>query len=390
MIRQDCLQPKPTRLSKRAAGLAMGVLLVAGAAAADGELTPRGDPELGALLATVHAAHEAPALAVALVRGDDIVSATIGHRRAGDAAEVELDDRFHWGSLTKSMTAVVAATMVEQGELDWRIPVAGALGIARPDPALEPVTLRDLLEHHGGLRANPGQPFSFMVPEPNGIDRETRRELARVFLQSPPEHEPGTRFLYSNLGYIIAGTLLENVADQPIESLIEDRIYRPLEMANSGFGAPANGLQDPDLQPWGHREDGTPVPPGPGDDNPAWLTAAGRAHGCVTDLARYARFHLRCPPGQIVEQPDLVRDLHRPRENAEEPAACGWFVLRRGWAGGRVLTHTGSNTMFYAVIWLAPEIDTALVALSNIGGKPGAEATDAACAAMIGAFIRDR
>lgn len=366
--------------------LAVGGPCLAGAH----ELTPRGDAELGALLAAVHAEHQAPALAAALVRGDDIISAAIGRRVAGDGLEVELEDRFHWGSLTKSMTALVAATMVEQGDLTWQAPVAGTLGIRRADPALGQVTLRDLLEHHGGLRANATQPLSFMAPDPNGIDLATRRELARAFLQRPPEHEPGTRFLYSNLGYIIAGALLEEVAEQPIESLIKDRIYRPLGMGNSGFGAPANGSRDPGSQPWGHRADGTPVPPGPEDDNPAWLTAAGRAHGCVTDLARYARFHLRCPPGRICRQPAAIRDLHRPREGARESVACGWFVTRRDWARGRVLTHNGSNTMFYAVIWVAPEIDTALVALSNIGGEPGAKATDAACAAMINAFIRGR
>ena len=354
------------------------------------ELTPRGDPELGALLAAVHAGHEAPALAAALVRGDDIIAAVIGRRRAGDGSEVELEDRFHWGSLTKSMTAVVAATMVEEGDLSWQVPVTEALGIRRPNEALRKVTLRDLLEHHGGLRANATQPLSFMVPEPNRIDRGTRMELARTFLQSPPEHEPGTEFHYSNLGYIIAGTLLEQVSDQSIESLIEERIYRPLEMTNSGFGAPASGQRDPESQPWGHGADGIPVPPGPGDDNPAWLTAAGRAHGCVTDLARYARFHLRCPPGQIYRHPATIRDLQRARENSKESAACGWFVRRRDWASGQVFTHNGSNTMFYAVVWVAPEIDTALVALGNIGGEPGAKAADAACKAMIDVYIRGR
>ncbi len=383
-------QPRPGPRPQWSLTLITLAMLVAGADAAD-DLTPRGDAALGALLAEVHAGHEAPALAAALVRGDDIISAAIGLRRAGDGSEVELKDRFHWGSLTKSMTAVVAATMVEQGKLEWQTPVARQLAIRRPDPRLERVTLRDLLEHHGGLRANATQPFSFMVPEPNGIDRATRRELARVFLQTPPEHDPGTRFHYSNLGYIIAGALLEETADQPIETLIRDRIFKPLEMTNSGFGAPANGIDDPDSQPWGHRDDGTPVPPGPGDDNPAWLTAAGRAHGCVTDLARYARYHLQSPAGLVCLESETIQDLHQPRSEAAEPAACGWFVSRRTWARGRVLTHTGSNTMFYAVIWLAPEIDTALVAVSNIGGKSGAEATDAACAAMIDAFIpRDR
>jgi hypothetical protein len=48
-----------------------------------------------------------------------------------------------------------------------------------------------------------------------------------------------------------------------------------------------------------------------------------------------------------------IRKLHTPPDDRDY--VCGWQVLQRGWAGGRALTHSGSNTMWYLVMWLAPK-----------------------------------
>jgi CubicO group peptidase (beta-lactamase class C family) len=58
-------------------------------------------------------------------------------------------------------------------------------------------------------------------------------------------------------------------------------------------------------------------------------------------------------------------------------------VTQRLWGGGKVLTHTGSNTMFYTVIWIAPEKDFAVVVSTNIGGSRAEKGTDAAAWALI-------
>jgi hypothetical protein len=62
----------------------------------------------------------------------------------------------------------------------------------------------------------------------------------------------------------------------------------------------------------------------------------------------------------------------------------GWLVTERPWGGGRVLTHAGSNTMNYAVAWLAPRRDFAVLAATNLGGNKAASACDEAAAALIG------
>ena len=59
------------------------------------------------------------------------------------------------------------------------------------------------------------------------------------------------------------------------------------------------------------------------------------------------------------------------------------------WGGGEVLTHGGSNTMFYSVIWLAPKRDFAVVVCTNVGGDPGTKATDQAAARLIQDYLKE-
>jgi hypothetical protein len=61
----------------------------------------------------------------------------------------------------------------------------------------------------------------------------------------------------------------------------------------------------------------------------------------------------------------------------------GWIVGERDWAGGRVLTHAGSNTMWYAVVWIAPARDFAVLVAANRGFDAGAQACDEVASALI-------
>ena len=70
----------------------------------------------------------------------------------------------------------------------------------------------------------------------------------------------------------------------------------------------------------------------------------------------------------------------------KETYAYGWGSANRPWGGGRVLTHSGSNTMWYCTIWLAPERGFGVLAVTNLGGDAAAQACDKTCAALIGAW----
>jgi CubicO group peptidase (beta-lactamase class C family) len=148
-------------------------------------------------------------------------------------------------------------------------------------------------------------------------------------------------------------------------------------------------------QPWGHRWKAgvpEPVPPGTDADNPSGLGPAGTVHLTLGDLLRYGAFHADSgrrlaegtPGAGRVLGPADFQALHEAPEG--ESDAFGWRVVRRDWGGGTVLTHTGSNTQWFAVLWVAPAMDVAIAAVTNIGdddGRSASKATDEAVAWLV-------
>jgi hypothetical protein len=78
---------------------------------------------------------------------------------------------------------------------------------------------------------------------------------------------------------------------------------------------------------------------------------------------------------------ETFRKLHTPPNGGDY--ACGWVCLQRGWAGGRALMHNGSNTMWYIVMWLAPERDFSVIAATNTGADNTFDGCDDVAGAMI-------
>jgi CubicO group peptidase (beta-lactamase class C family) len=106
------------------------------------------------------------------------------------------------------------------------------------------------------------------------------------------DSEPGTKYLYSNLGYVIAGAIAEKAADASWEELITRALFEPLGMESAGFGgAGTPGQID---EPWGHTADGRPVTEnGPEADNPPVMGPAGRVQCTIADWAKFVADQLR-------------------------------------------------------------------------------------------------
>jgi len=84
-------------------------------------------------------------------------------------------------------------------------------------------------------------------------------------------------------------------------------------------------------------------------------------------------------------KPETLGKLHTPPAGGDY--ACGWRVVKRGWASGNALTHNGSNTMWYMVMWLAPERDFSVVVATNIAGPNAEQGCDEVAAAMIHSWL---
>jgi hypothetical protein len=84
-------------------------------------------------------------------------------------------------------------------------------------------------------------------------------------------------------------------------------------------------------------------------------------------------------------KPETFRRLHTPANGGDY--AGGWQSVPRRWAGGNALTHSGSNTMWFLVMWLAPEKNFAVIVATNIGGDKAVKGCDDVAGAMIAKWL---
>jgi CubicO group peptidase (beta-lactamase class C family) len=150
-----------------------------------------------------------------------------------------------WFSVTKLFTATAVVRLAEQGAVALDAPVQSYLPSFRlDDRSGTSVTLRHLLTHTAGLR-NPiplGWIHSLDEPAPS-LDAFATQLLSR---HSTLRFEPGHRFAYSNLGYLVLGRVIEAVTGEPFEEHVRKSVLAPLGMTNTGFhfaGMPATGYQ---------------------------------------------------------------------------------------------------------------------------------------------------
>ncbi|MCP4216190.1 MAG: beta-lactamase family protein [bacterium] len=322
-----------------------------------------------------------PAAAALIIEGDRVVArGAAGVRVLGKPEKVGFNDRWHLGSCTKTFTATLIGMLVERGKLSWDTTLAEAL----PDlsetmlPEYRNVTMEMLLAHRGGIdseHAIPGLWATLWRRE--GSPMEQRLKMAKAMLVHPPKVKPG-EFFYANCSYAIAGHIAETTMQEPWEQLVRRLIFKPLGMTSAGFGV--TWESEPATDPFPHNMDETPVQPGPFADNPPSIGPGATIHASIEDWAKFIIDHLkgaREKNGRLLKAETYAR-IHKKRRirKGHEGYALGWFTINQKWATGDVsgnngncLTHEGSNNSWYAIVWIAPERNFAVLSCTNIGGN---------------------
>lgn len=277
-----------------------------------------------------------------------------GVRKIGSSTPFTISDKIHLGSCTKAMTAAVAATLAAEGKLHWETMLAESIPElkTRIHQDYLQATLWELLTHRAGIRRNPMDWNAF------GHKEIRKRRLAILMdnLNSPPRFTPGKHH-YSNFGYMIAACMLEKVSGFSWESLIKKRLFEPLGMSSAGFGAPNTpGRID---QPWGHDKKKGRWQPDQSDNGEA-LGPAGRVHCSVEDWAKFLALFLK-PEKNGILPPEYMKKLVKPVGHY----AGGWGVVTQEWARGIVLSHNGSNGIWYATVMVVPKLNRAFIVATN-------------------------
>jgi len=333
------------------------------------------------LLNPIRQKYKLPALAGGIVTSKGLIAAgATGVRKAGTNVVATTDDLWHLGSDTKAMTAVLIGALIEQGKIKWDSTLAEIFPELAPgmNPEFRKVTLVHLLSHRAGLPHD----LDWNQISRTGNLRQQREQAVKIATSVAPLSPIGSKYEYSNVGFVLAGAMAERVMDDTWENLITQRIFKPLSMNGAGFGG--TGTPGQIDQPWSHDANGSPTPNnGPSVDNPPVMAPAGEVHASLADWSKFIADQLRGLHGEAaLLKPGTYQALHAPPFGGDY--AGGWGVSQRDWGGGTVFSHAGSNTVNYAVVWMAPTRNFALLVVTNEGGDAGAgKACDDAAAAMI-------
>lgn len=299
-------------------------------------------------------AEDGPGAAVLVTRdGEVLLRKAYGMAHLELGVPLEPDMVFRLGSVTKQFTAVAILMLVEDGKLALGDPVSKHLA-DYSDVHGDDVTVEHLLTHTSGI--------------PNYTDMEVFWETVRddkdvdgmldFFDEEELEFPPGTRWAYSNSGYVLLGALIEKVSGQPYAEFMRSRIFEPLGMDHTSYDDPER-LIPRRVAGYGRGENGYANAPYLSMSQPY---AAGALMSTVDDLARWN-------DSLVADDllPKAVRErmwtAHRLEDGSDSGYGYGWLIGDHD--GAPVIWHGGGIHGFRTVaIWM-PEEKIFVAVLSN-------------------------
>ena len=313
-------------------------------------ISPAEQARIDQLVTTTLADTGVPSASIALVRDGRIVLAKAYGTASPTITAARPDMRYQIASNSKQFTAMALLLLEDDGKLDLDDKVAKWVpGISGGDR----IALRQLLSHTAGLQDYWPQDYSFAAMKnpvsPEGIiDRWAKKPL---------DYAPGTRWQYSNTGYVIAGLVAEKAAGEPLMAYLQRRIFTPLGMRpvnidDSNTPAFPAGYTRYALGPVRLAE---PAARG-------WLYAAGELSMTATDLAtwniaRLDRTLLPADDWAEQEAPVTLPD--------GTPTGYGLGVSSGTANGRRFINHGGASVGFLSQNTVFPDDRAAIVVLTN-------------------------
>jgi CubicO group peptidase (beta-lactamase class C family) len=314
-----------------------------------------------------------PGAGIALVRSHGIEWAGgIGLADRDAGVPVTADTHFRVGSISKTFVAIALVLQYEDGEMELDATVrdlAPNIRIENPWEASDPVTVRHLLQHTAGFD---DMHFNEMYNVRHPADWSLADVLARNPASRRVRWRPGTRMSYSNPGYAVAGYVLEQVTKKPYETVIEERIFKPLAMTTSRFTLTE---ADYPLLAKGYDERGGPPVP----YSQIYLRPAGNLHSSPAELAAFVRMLLNwgeIEGGDLVVDPEYLSNMERPETTLAAKAGLlygyGSGIASQSVAGYIVLGHGGGIEGFSSIYGYSVSRDAGYVILLNATYAPQA------------------
>jgi CubicO group peptidase (beta-lactamase class C family) len=316
-----------------------------------------------------------------VLRGDSVLGrAFYGLADIETARPVDVNTIFHWASITKTFTAIAIMQLRDRGLLSLDDPIVRYVPELREVSdtfgAIEAVTIRHLLSHSAGFR-NPTWPWGGDKPW-HPFEPTQWSQVVAMLPYTEILFPPGSKFSYSNPGFIFLGRVIEKLSGDDFEVYMEKNILRPLGMRSSYF----------DITPYHllrYRSNNYTVrngaPAANGLDFDTGITVSnGGLNAPLADMARYLRFLLNAPETEDaarVLQRSSLEEMWKPQVGgASQDSPTGsvglsYFILQQG--DVRVIGHTGSQAAFRSFFYLHPETRSAIIAVFNTDAAGNAQ-----------------
>jgi CubicO group peptidase (beta-lactamase class C family) len=310
--------------------------------------------------------------ALVLVRDGEFIAEHY-HGFADRAAGVKANRQtiWHWGSITKTLTAVAIMQQVERDKVRLDQPIIELVPelhrIHNPFGPMSMITVRHLLSHSSGLQAGTW-PWS-RGEEWEPFEPTEWAQLVAMMPYMKVGFEPGSRYGYSNPAVVYLARAIERLTGDPWQSYVQKNLFRPLGLTDSFFGSTPYDLvpfrsHNYSVTREGVRDQGADFDPGITIPNGGWNSS-------VIELSKWLGFLASTAHSTGRERFSLL--LHRAaleamwqpvvRVNAEEEMGLSFFLRNEN--GQKLVGHTGTQANFRSFFWLNPATRMAVIGVVN-------------------------
>jgi len=322
-----------------------------------------------------------PGLQVSVTEnGNEIFSYLNGLRAINHKSQITNEDKWHLGSCTKPMTAFLIGQLIDQKKINWDTKLENIIPQNQKiHTSLKKITISQLLTHSSGLEGVQSPDNGKLWPTlftDKKTSVEMRNKLVNGIFSLPAKFLPGSKYEYSNSGYVVLGWIIETLEKDSWENIISKRIFSALGMNSCGFGSPGVESQQTPIQPWGHEVKNNKMEslkPGFSSDNPSAIGPAGTVNCNVNDWRKFLSLYLNKTSQRIVSKQTLEK-LKSNVNSKEFYTFSSMGRMDREWAKGTVFTMAGSNTLNYAMAVVAPELNRIYTINTNLGNDKAEEA----------------
>jgi len=286
---------------------------------------------------------------------------------------VETDTKFRLGSITKQFTSMLILQLVQEGKIKLEGKLTDYLPDYRKDTG-DRVTVHQLLNHTSGIPSYTGLPNFFQEISRNPY---TVSDFVKKYTSGDLEFEPGSKMKYNNSGYFLLGAIVERVTGKRYEQTLQERIFDPVGMKNTGYdhyetilAKRASGYE--------RRPNGYITAPYLDMGLPY---AAGSLYSTVEDLYLWDQ---ALYTDKLIS-PQLKELMYKP---GMSNYAYGW-VVRKAPLGAQdeqvtIIEHGGGINGFNTLITRMPDSKNLIVLLNNTGGTKLGEMSQKISAILFG------